>query len=170
MEIDPQILTALKMAYPAGSATDLDRVVGDNKALCEYLAAALSESEDEIIKLLCPVLVDRTDRIGTLQRIFEAPISSCGWLVVTNERLIYTGIVSRPQMHSWGGVSNWDQAPDSQQFNLEEIRSAEVNESKAGIGLDVQTIDGERLVANADANFENQLRNIADYVSQHIVG
>jgi hypothetical protein len=170
MDIKAQILAAIKTAYSPSESRDLDRIIRDNDALCEHLAASLSESEGEVLISLCPVIADRKGRIGWLQRFLESPISSCGLLVATNQRLIYAGIIRRPSVYPWGGVSNWKQAPDNQQFSFKRIQTAKVTESKAGLSFDVQSIDAERMLTSAETGFANQLRGLADYVNQRIAG
>lgn len=176
MNIDKQIVSAIEKACFSSSGDNVsaavETVLSNNKEICERLEVVISDFENEQIQMICPVVVNRNDRLTLLQRLLESPICSCGWLVAMNTRVIYEGIISKGFFHSWGSLSKLAQAPDNSVFLLDEIEGVEFEDGCNGGAprLGIKTRDGKKWNAKADAEFGDSLQSISRYIKQRIEG
>lgn len=167
MSLAPQIIETLTAAC-SGARDDIaalvEQAVTDLRAVEEPLQRALAESGDEEIRAICPVIVDRRDQLSWPQRVFESPVVSYGWLVVTDGRVLYVGQVKRPTFHAWGGVARWHEAPDTTSFALGEVQGAAFADDSPRSRLEIRTTGGERLVAEAEPGFAGALRRLGERI------
>lgn len=169
-----QIVSAIEKIYSSKSGDNftesVDAFLSKKTELCESLEVALSDFDNEEIELICPVVVDRNDRLTILQRFLESPISSCGWLVATNKRVLYSGILRKGFFHAWGSLSITAQAPDNSVFSIDSIDEVKLIDGGKGrgSGLEIRTKDNEQLKVMAEAQFDDALRSISDYIKKRI--
>lgn len=172
MEILQQVTAALKQTYSSINENDLDerieQVVKENSEICDYLIRVLADSPDEQIERICPVLVDRKQQLSWIVRTFESPVVSCGWLVLTNKRVLYVGVLSRPTMNAWGGVARVNTVLDNSSYSFDAIDSLEFEERDGKAHFRILAEEGERFVSEVEPKFAGTLKRMSNVMRGHI--
>ncbi len=168
MLLTRQIVETLRAACsgtPDDIAALVERTVKDLHEVEEQLQRAMAESGGGEIRAICPVVVDRRDQLSWSQRVLESPVVSYGWLVATDNRVLYVGQVKKPTFHAWGGVARWHQEPDAASFSFREIERVELRDAGARPRLEILAAGGERLAAEAEPAFAGALRRLGERVA-----